>query len=143
MAKTWYVETTADKSTVLTVAREVFFSKPTMGTRMKVWSKAAQLQSNIRWEPANVSGSDVAARVVSGGMRELASSGNSGTGSMIGTTIALSIQASDGGSRVTLGLAEYNTYMGLNVQSDLLKSYSKQVATALTQSGHTASASKR
>lgn len=143
MAKNWYIDTSAGRDAVIEVARDVFFAKPSIADRLKFWSKAAQLQSNIRWEPTSVSGADLAAEVVSGGIREAVGSSRRGGGSMLGTTLALQVEARDGGSAAQLGLTSYNTFFGVNQQGDLAKSYAKQIAGGLRAKGFEATPSRR
>lgn len=144
MAKNWFVDTSADREVVLKAAADLFFTKPDLGTRMKFWSKAAQLQSNIRWSEASVAGADLAASVVSGGLREVAGASKHGGGSMIGTTIGLRVEpAATSGSTVQFSLTSYNTFFGVNQQGDLVKSYAKQLAALLSAAGHSTSASRR
>lgn len=142
MAKHWYIETSATAEEVQRVARSVFFTRPSLAERAKVWSKAAQLQSNIKWEEVRADGAVLAAEVVSGGMREAIGASKNGGGSMIGTTIAMSIGDNGAGRVVEMWLRDYNTFMGMNQQGDVLKSYTRQVAKALIAGGATATAHK-
>lgn len=142
MAKHWYIDTNASRDEIVGAFREVFFVRPSMGTRLKVWSKAAQLQSNLKWEPARAENALVAAVMVSGGIKEAVADSKRGPGSGIGTTVALAVENGAEMRRAQLWLAEYNTFAGINQQGDVLKSYAKQVASKLEASGKTARAHK-
>jgi hypothetical protein len=142
MAKHWYVDTNASQDEIVNAFREVFFSRPTMGTRLKVWSKAAQMQSNLKWEPTGAENALVAAVMVSGGIREAVADSKRGPGSGIGTTVALAVDGDTDVRQAQLWLGDYNTFVGFNQQGDVLKSYTKQVASQLVAAGHTANAHK-
>lgn len=141
MAKHWFIESTASKEQVVTAFREVFFTRPTVAGRLKFWSKAAQLHSNLRWGAGAADGADIAAELVSGGLREAVQSSKHGGGSIIGTVIAMSVDDADGDAvRAELWLASYNTFFGINQQSDIIKSYAKQIARRLEVGGDSANA---
>jgi hypothetical protein len=142
MSKHWYVDTNASQDEIVNAFREVFFTRPTMGTRLKVWSKAAQMQSNLKWEPTGVENALVAAVMVSGGIREAVADSKRGPGSGIGTTVALAVDGDTDVRQAQLWLGDYNTFVGFNQQGDVLKSYTKQVASQLLAAGHTANAHK-
>lgn len=141
MAKHWYIESTASKDQVVNAFREVFFTRPTFAERLKFWSKAAQLHSNLRWGAGAADGADVAAELVSGGLREAVQSSKHGGGSIIGTVIAMSVNDADGdGTQAQLWLAAYNTHFGINQQSDIIRSYTKRIARTLQAGGESANA---
>ncbi len=139
MAKNWVLDTSADEETVVQAFRDVFFARPSVTERLKVWSKAAQLRSNLAWEQSIADGAVIAARLVSGGLREAIASSQRGGGSGIGTTIAMSVASCEGGTTAQFWLANFNTFMGLNQQGDVLKSFTKQVASRLSDEGERAS----
>ena len=142
MATRWYIDTDASENQIVQIFRDVFFTRPSVGTRLKFWSKAAQLQSNIRWEETGAEDALVAAAMVSGGLREAAAASRRGPGSGLGTTVALAIETEQNRSQAQLWLANYNTFVGMNQQSDVIKSYTKQIAGQLVASGHQAKAHK-
>lgn len=142
MAKHWYIKTSATRDEVIAAANKIFFVPPSFKDRFKL-SKAAQLQSNLRWERSGAEGADLAAIVVSGGLREAVSNTKRGPGSMLGTTVALAVSDEDDSRIVQLWLAEYNTHLWINQQADVLKSYAKQIAKELTSGGATSEVRKR
>jgi hypothetical protein len=142
MATRWFIDTSASKQDLVQAFGQVFFTRPSVGTRLKIWSKAAQLQSNLRWEQTAAPDALVAARMVSGGLREAVADSKRGPGSGLGTTVAMAVHPQGNGSQAQLWLANYNTAFGMNQQSDVIKSYSKQVAARLVERGHQAQAHK-
>jgi hypothetical protein len=142
MATRWFIDTDASQQQLIQAFNDVFFTRPSVGTRLKVWSKAAQLQSNLRWEQAGAAGAVAAARMVSGGLREAVADSKRGPGSGLGTTVAMAVEANGSGLQAQLWLANYNTHFGLNQQGDVIKSYAKQVAANLVTNGHQARAHK-
>jgi hypothetical protein len=142
MAKHWYVETSADRASVLAACHELFFIRPSISERAKFWSKGAQFRSMLVWKESHANGADLAAAVVSGGMREALSASRNGPGSMLGTTIAVKVENVGETRRVQLWLAEYPTFVGIATQGDVLKSYAKQLASKLVARGVAAEAHK-
>jgi hypothetical protein len=139
MAKHWYIDSTASKDQVVAAFREVLFTRPTVAERLKFWSKAAQFPSNLRWGAGAAEGADVAAELVSGGIREAVQSSKHGGGSILGTVLAMSVDDAHGDAvQAQLWLASYNTFFGINQQSDIIKSYAKQIARNLQARGASA-----
>ena len=140
MATRWYIETTEPQGSVTAAFADVFFERPTFGERAKFWSKKAQLRSHLRWERSGADDAAVAARLVSGGLREAAQSSKHGGGSIIGTTIVMAFQNGDlsaGTTHAQLWLAHYNTHFGFNQQGDIIRSFTKQIADRLRVSDAT------
>jgi hypothetical protein len=140
MATRWYIETVEPESSVTAAFADVFFERPSFGERAKFWSRKAQLRSNLRWERSDAADAVIAARLVSGGIREAAQSSKRGGGSIIGTTIAMAFGDGDDTTGIThaqLWLAHYNTYFGMNQQGDIIRLFTKQIADRLRDSDGT------
>lgn len=142
MASHWYIDTDAPDDDIVAAFRDVFFTKPDLSTRLQFWSKAAQLQSNLRWESTHADGAAIAAVMVSGGMRELTNTPERGPGSELGAILALAIDAEPDVRHVQLWSPDGTKSFDFNQQADLVKSDSRQIAAKLAEYGHGASAHK-
>lgn len=136
MAQRYYIRTSAGRGEFLSAFGRLLLTRPTLKERF-VLSKVAQLRSNLTWTRHTVPGADVAARLVTGGLNEAISSSRIGPGSLIGTVIALSVEAAGSGSTGQLWLAGYPTFFGMNQMGGVLKAYAKGIAKDLEAGGAT------
>jgi hypothetical protein len=140
MASHYQIRTSAPPEEVRRVFSQVFFTRPKFTARFNP-TKTAQLQSNLKWKATTEPDADMAAELVSGGLREAVSDSRNGTGSIIGMRIALALEP----GTPTVGqiwLANYRTFLGFNTVGDILKSYSRQVERGLIGTGVTAEVRK-